>query len=204
MEVTARETDFDPWEDATLVDSEGFVVHTIELEDAPDYVVPITFSACYDDPRLPVEVTLEIEVRLSAGVILRRVIAEPRPASLVHGSAWPSDGMSEYAYVGDFKVATPTLTRDALAHAAMPRSRPHYDEMGYHAVEVTRTLVVHREPRLSSYERDLMRHHYARALASPECTAKQDRTAFVHDALIKEMPGRWSGADWFRRLRPLS
>jgi hypothetical protein len=197
VDVTAWESDFDPWEDHTLVDSQGFVVHTIELVEAPGYVVPITFSACRDDLSKPYEVTLDIEVRITAGANIRRVTCEPRRTRVLKGSRWPLQGMSEFEHLGEIQERAPTLKREALAHAAMPSARPHIDEMGYHVDVVLPQLErrKQRRKRTSTYERDLMRHFYAQALADSEVVTRDDQLRFVFEKLSEAAPETWFYVD---------
>lgn len=210
VDVFARESDFDPWEDHSLIDADGFVHHTIELADAPNYVVPITFKASCDDSGYPTEVTLEIEVRRSAGAFIRSITLDPRRAKTLPGSAWPMQGMAEYEHVGaQPALPVPRLLREALAYAAMPRERQHVDEMGYHAEHVMGLLQSKRAPRISAYERDLMRHFYAETMKDPRCKTKQDRLHAVYEKLNQVLPDEWpwtgSGARRtadYSRLRP--
>ena len=200
VDVTARPSDFDPWEDMTLVGRDGFVLHTIGLADAAGYVVPITFEACYEDPASPYDVTLEIEVRISAGVIVREVRIVPKRARTFPSAVWRLQGMSEAEHIGEIHVPTTSLTREAQAHAAMPAARPHVDEMGYHAETVLALFPKERrKPRKSSYERDLMRHYYADALKQPNAATKRATYAYMYEKLNEKLPEQFPYTDDDRR-----
>lgn len=200
VDYFVRPADFDPWEDQTLVDRDGRVIHTIGLAEAPEYVVPITFEACLDDPSLPCEVILDVEVSVSTGAIVRDLRMPPKKAKGVDASAWPLQAASKYEHVGEVpKLPVERFRREAVAHAAMPRSRPHVDEMGYHVETVLPLLKARRAPRISSYERDVMRHYYALALRRDDFT-KDDRLSFILRGLNEVFPdrARFNAA----RLRP--
>jgi hypothetical protein len=193
VDVSARPSDFDPWEDATLIDSDGRVLHTIELENARDYVVPITFDACWDDPDYPAEVTLEVEVGISAGAVVRSIRIDPRPAKTREGySAWPLQGMSSYERLGRLpELPVPSLLREALAHAAMPRSRPLISEMGWHAVDLLQILPIGRAPRLPNIERERIWHYYAQAIADTNLMTELDQREWIFKKLHEENPEVW-------------
>lgn len=185
-----------------MVGTDGIVLHTTELDGAEGYVVPMSYIAWYDDPAYPFELRLEIDAE-DQMVPLLRAGFEPRTVRL-SASKWPLSRPVRRWVGSQPTTHWPKLQREALAYAAMPRERPHIDEIGYHAAEVLPLLRQRREPRITPEQRDLMRRAYIEALTQPELRTKEERLTYVQDRLSEEWPDHWPASGWYRRLQPVA
>jgi hypothetical protein len=181
------------------VTPDGRIVEDIPLEDAPGYVVPRSFdAACQDDPVLPADVTLQVDVTITRGPIVVGVHLtprrEPRP------TRWPLAQIPAQEWIGFVNLPLPQLLREALAHAAMPAARPMIDELGWHAQALLETLPARRKPRITVEDRELVLHYYALTLTDNRYSTESERLAAVWQKLFQDNPERWPSLTSVKRV----
>lgn len=170
-----------------IVDGDGRVL-ALNF-DAPGFVAPVVFTAASDDPdEYPARVALEVEVWPWNGPVVSQVVIEPR-LEFAQGSDLLD---SPYEYLGTLPAITvPTLLREAVAHAAMPASKPFRDEIGKHVTAVLKLLPVKRAPRIPRDEQNLIRFAYEKALNDPELKTKYEQREHVFEQLHRAYPDSW-------------